>query len=104
MFGKFLDSRNWKGRKERRKKYYDSRAVDCTCRNHGTCKWCVENRTFFDKKQRDLADLQLDISEEELDMLVHKEKLQEAIDLERWEEDEFYYEEAYWRDAKGKFT
>jgi hypothetical protein len=104
LFGKFLDSKNWKGRKERRKKYYDSRAFDCTCRNHGTCEWCVENRTFFDKKQRDLADLQLDISEEELDMLVHKEKLQEAIDLERWEEDEFYYEEAYWRDAKGKFT
>lgn len=63
MFGKFLDSRNWKGKKERRKKYYDLRAVDCACRNHGVCGWCVGNRTFFDKKQRDLADLQLDIKD-----------------------------------------
>ena len=38
--------------KERRKQYYGSKAFDCTCRNHGTCKWCEENRKhkFRDKK------------------------------------------------------
>ena len=37
-------------RKEKRKPYYDSRAVDHTCRNHGSCKWCESNRRF---KMRD---------------------------------------------------
>lgn len=30
--------------KEKRKPYYGSKAIDCTCRNHGTYKWCEENR------------------------------------------------------------
>lgn len=30
--------------KEKRKPYRGAKAVDCTCRNHGTCKWCMENR------------------------------------------------------------
>lgn len=38
--------------KEKRKKYRGAKAIDCTCRNHGTCKWCEENRKhkFRDKK------------------------------------------------------
>ena len=38
--------------KEKRKPYRGSKAIDCTCRNHGTCKWCEENRKhkFRDKK------------------------------------------------------
>ena len=38
--------------KEKRKPYYGSKAFDGTCRNHGTCKWCEENRKykFMDKK------------------------------------------------------
>ena len=38
--------------KEKRKPYYGSKAFDCTCRNHGSCKWCEENRKhkFRDKK------------------------------------------------------
>ena len=32
--------------KERRKPYVGSKAVDCTCRNHGSCQWCAENRKF----------------------------------------------------------
>ena len=30
--------------KEHRKQYYDSRAVDTTCRSHGSCPWCQGNR------------------------------------------------------------
>jgi hypothetical protein len=30
--------------KEHRKPYYDTRSFDCTCRNHGSCIWCEENR------------------------------------------------------------
>jgi len=37
--------------KERRKPYYGSKAIDCTCRNHGSCQWCLGNRLhkFRDK-------------------------------------------------------
>lgn len=30
--------------KEKRKPYYNSKAFDTTCRNHGSCGWCEENR------------------------------------------------------------
>ena len=30
--------------KEHRKPYRRSKAIDPTCRNHGTCDWCKENR------------------------------------------------------------
>lgn len=30
--------------KEKRKPYRGSKAIDCTCRNHGSCKWCRDNR------------------------------------------------------------
>lgn len=30
--------------KERRKEYRGSKAIDKTCRNHGGCEWCEENR------------------------------------------------------------
>ena len=26
--------------KEKRKPYYGSQVVDCTCRPHGSCEWC----------------------------------------------------------------
>ena len=30
--------------KERRKPYRGSKAIDPSCRNHGGCPWCDENR------------------------------------------------------------
>ena len=30
--------------KERRKEYRGAKAVDPTCRNHGSCPWCEGNR------------------------------------------------------------
>lgn len=36
---------------EHRKEYRGSKAIDKTCRNHGGCPWCYENRTHkYDKK------------------------------------------------------
>lgn len=38
--------------KEKRKPYRGSKAIDRTCRNHGGCVWCNENRTHkYDKKE-----------------------------------------------------
>ena len=30
--------------KEHRKAYRGAKAIDTTCRNHGSCKWCKSNR------------------------------------------------------------
>lgn len=38
--------------KEKRKKYRGSKAVDHTCRNHGSCEWCRENRLHKFKKAK----------------------------------------------------
>ena len=37
--------------KEHRKPYRGSKAIDYTCRNHGSCPWCERNRRhkFRDK-------------------------------------------------------
>ena len=32
--------------KEHRKPYRGSKAIDATCRNHGGCPWCEENRKY----------------------------------------------------------
>lgn len=37
--------------KEKRKKYYGSKAIDHTCRNHGTCTYCTNNRLYKNKKR-----------------------------------------------------
>lgn len=39
--------------KEKRKPYRGAKAFVCSCRNHGTCEWCRENRMY--KTIRDLA-------------------------------------------------
>lgn len=37
--------------KEKRKPYTGSKAIDKSCRNHGGCQWCEENRKHKYKKQ-----------------------------------------------------
>ena len=32
--------------KEHRKPYKGAKVVDCSCRNHGTCEWCRNNRIY----------------------------------------------------------
>lgn len=39
--------------KERRKKYYGAKAIDCTCRNHGSCGWCMSSRLYKNNKRID---------------------------------------------------
>lgn len=36
--------------KEHRKPYTHAKAVDITCRNHGSCDYCRSNRTFKNKR------------------------------------------------------
>ena len=37
--------------KEKRRPYRGAKAIDATCRNHGTCKWCEGNRTHGNKRR-----------------------------------------------------
>lgn len=37
--------------KEHRKPYRGAKAVDSTCRNHGSCDWCRSNRTYSTRKR-----------------------------------------------------
>lgn len=43
--------------KEHRKEYYGSKAIAKTCRNHGGCDWCLENRLYkYLKKEQKMLD------------------------------------------------
>lgn len=42
-------------KKEYRKEYKDSRAFDRSCRNHGSCNYCKNNRTYQYKKALSIA-------------------------------------------------
>ena len=50
-----------KNGKEHRKPFYGSKAIDYTCRNHGSCPFCEGNRLYNRKKietkfEKDLTD------------------------------------------------
>lgn len=49
-----------KSGKEYRKPYTGSKAIDRTCRNHGGCEWCTENRNhkFRDKQEDEIKEWQ----------------------------------------------
>ena len=40
-----------KSGKEHRKPYHGSKSFDKTCRNHGGCPWCEENRQYKNNKR-----------------------------------------------------
>jgi hypothetical protein len=42
--------------KEKRKKYHGSKSFDHTCRNHGTCPVCRQNRQHKNRKRKLTAD------------------------------------------------
>ena len=46
--------------KEKRKPYMDAKAVDCTCRNHGTCEWCKRNRLIQAMREQEAANDKLE--------------------------------------------
>lgn len=51
---------------EHREQYRGSKAIDKTCRNHGGCPWCEENRKHkYDKRNLAMDDRERDSFEEE---------------------------------------
>lgn len=51
--------------KEHRRQYTGSKSIDRTCRNHGGCDWCLENRLYKYIKKKNSADSQLEEYENE---------------------------------------
>jgi hypothetical protein len=49
-----------KHKKEKRKPYYGAKAFDPSCRNHGSCSWCEDNRKYSDKKRKRASEEQID--------------------------------------------
>ena len=39
--------------KEKRKPYYKSKAIDPSCRNHGSCEYCESNRLYSTQKRKE---------------------------------------------------
>jgi hypothetical protein len=37
--------------KEKRKNYFGAKSYDCSCRNHGGCSYCLDNRMYKNKKR-----------------------------------------------------
>ena len=58
--------------KEKRKPYKGAKAIDCTCRNHGSCEWCKSNRLYqqlkMDKASRQALEEEYDESRSEEDI------------------------------------
>lgn len=44
--------------KEHRKPYRGAKAVDKTCRNHGSCPYCAEGRKHREKRQLPAEDVE----------------------------------------------
>ena len=42
-------------KKEHRKAYRGAKSVDRTCRNHGDCPWCRNNRLYQCNKNKEAA-------------------------------------------------
>jgi len=54
-----LSKVTYKTRKDRRKEYSGSKRFDHSCRCHGSCGYCRDNRVYFDKRMRAAADEQV---------------------------------------------
>lgn len=54
-------------KKEKRKPYFGSKAIDPTCRNHGGCPWCEENRKYHDNKEQERCEQELEDWRNEVD-------------------------------------
>lgn len=53
-------------KKEHRKIYRGSKAIDASCRNHGGCNWCFENRIHKYDKKKEAARLKEEEFEQEI--------------------------------------
>ena len=59
VFQKMSLNKSIQSGKSHRKPYRGGKAIDKTCRNHGGCHWCLENRTHKNDKRELAAEQEL---------------------------------------------
>ena len=59
IFQKMSLNKSIQSGKTHRKLYRGAKAVDSTCRNHGSCEWCHGNRTHKNDKRELAAEQEL---------------------------------------------
>lgn len=47
--------------REHRKPYRGAKAVDCTCRNHGSCAYCRGNRLYGRARSQEAAEARMEL-------------------------------------------
>ena len=70
--------------KEKRKRYRGAKAIDATCRNHGSCAWCEANRRH---KMRDKLD-SVSIEDDLFPELTVEEKAANKAEAKRMREEQ----------------
>lgn len=55
--------KNYPNRKDKRKPYYKSKRFDKSCRNHGSCPYCLSSRLYSSLKR--VAKSKFDLGESE---------------------------------------
>jgi hypothetical protein len=46
----------YKNRKDWKNPYFGAKRFDSSCRNHGSCSYCLDNRTHKDKRREPIID------------------------------------------------
>ena len=69
--------------KEKRRPYVGAKAIDCSCRNHGSCDWCKANRLQQSRKVREAVDAALREYEDGDDYLEDMAEYEALMKLEK---------------------
>lgn len=77
--------------KEKRKKYYGSKAIAKSCRNHGSDDWAKANRQYRANRENERTELELkEYNKGEINMGQSIKELKEK--LQKLETQQFYHE------------
>lgn len=70
---------NYPNRKDHRKPYRKSKAYDRSCRNHGSCPWCLGNRQYSNKKRQSMAEISPSATEISLTTFEYERKFKDLL-------------------------
>ena len=71
--------------KEHRKQYTGAKAIDRTCRNHGSCEWCKGNRLHQQLRMDEAGRQALEEFEDDMIRAARKADLSKEVLLETFE-------------------
>lgn len=66
-------------RKEKRRAYRKSKAFDRSCRPGGSCKWCADDRSYHDRKEKARAVVEMYCPNPECNQRIHPDDRSECL-------------------------